>query len=285
MNVKWNKEEIFKLLCDFSKVSHVNINIYDNDFCELYDGKVFVRNYCEEIHKTCTGKERCFLSDKALMEKCRETKKAQNSVCHAGLTDIAIPIILNDEIAGYTILGQIRTEENFENVFKRIKNIEDDKEKMQKYYEEMPFFDDEHIKSLTTVATVFAKYIFTKELCHLEENDVIKSVIAYMNDNLKNNICVEDITKNTGVCKSTLYKYFKNEYNCTPKEYLNKMRVTQSLKMLLCTDYSIRKISEESGFSDISYYSKIFRKMYGMSPLCYRKENKTEITQKDVQKS
>lgn len=273
MNVKWNKKELLKLLKDFSTACNVNINMYDKDVNILYDNKFLARSYCEEIQKTKEGKENCFLSDKKIIEKCRETKTAQIHLCHAGLLDIAIPIILNEELAGYTILGQIRTEKTLGEVF----NSDRKKTRLAELYQHLPFFDYEHIQSLITVATVFSKYIFTEKLYSLEENDVTQEAVSYMKNNLKNSISVKDITKNIGICKSTLYKRFKNEYNCTPKAYLNKMRAEKSLGMLLCTDYSIEKISEQSGFSDISYYSKVFKKIYGMSPLQYRKENKLKV--------
>ena len=51
-----------------------------------------------------------------LLKKCKETKQTQKHVCHAGLIDIAIPIIYENSIIGYIILGQIKTEKTFESL-------------------------------------------------------------------------------------------------------------------------------------------------------------------------
>ncbi len=272
MNIK--KSELYRLLYDFSKACDININIYDNNLKCYSEKNPINKSYCEEIQKTKEGKELCRLSDLSLIEECKKTKSPQIHICHGGLVDIVVPIIFENEIFGYTILGQIRTKNNFDCACQNVKHIVSDKKLLKKYYNKLPFFTKDRLQSIISVATVFSRYIFMENLYNIKDNTLTQRVISYMNNNIKNNISVQEITKNIGICKSTLYKNFKDNYNCTPKEYLNKMRITKSLKILVSTDYSIEKISETVGFSDASYYSKLFKKEIGVSPLKYRKQKK-----------
>ena len=62
-------------------------------------------------------------------------------------------------------------------------------------------------------------------------------------------------------------------YNCTVKEYLNSKRIEKAAQMLLMTELSMDEISREVGFNSAAYFSKLFKKYKGISPLKYRKTN------------
>lgn len=67
-------------------------------------------------------------------------------------------------------------------------------------------------------------------------------------------------------------KCFKSELNVTPLEYLTKLRLNRAKYLLVQETYmSIVDIAAECGFNDSFYFSKLFKKYYGISPLNYRK--------------
>ena len=57
----------------------------------------------------------------------------------------------------------------------------------------------------------------------------------------------------------------------TPVEYLNSYRVERACRKLLGSDLSITQIAYGSGFNDLSYFIKTFKKIKGSSPSIYRK--------------
>ena len=57
-------------------------------------------------------------------------------------------------------------------------------------------------------------------------------------------------------------------------EFLNQIRVEESVKLLLDTDKNISEIAEDVGFSHVRYYNKHFKMQYKTTPMQYRKENK-----------
>ena len=84
-------------------------------------------------------------------------------------------------------------------------------------------------------------------------------------------ISVISISKSINVSKSVLYKNFHTHFNCTVSEYINTKRIEKSLELIAKTDMSIEEISQNVGFSTASYFSKIFKKQMGTSPLKYKK--------------
>ncbi|BFT69805.1 AraC family transcriptional regulator [Paenibacillus sp. P36] len=69
-----------------------------------------------------------------------------------------------------------------------------------------------------------------------------------------------------------LSRCMKSVYGCTPLEYLLAYRIEQSKLLLLKTQWSIERISEEVGFHHAAYFSNCFRAKIGLSPLAYRKQ-------------
>ena len=72
----------------------------------------------------------------------------------------------------------------------------------------------------------------------------------------------------------TLTGHFRREYGITVLQYLNARRLAQAEKMLLRTDMTLGEISDRCGFSDAEYFSRVFRRAHGVSPLRYRQMEK-----------
>ncbi len=62
----------------------------------------------------------------------------------------------------------------------------------------------------------------------------------------------------------------------TPFEYLNNYRVELAGEQLLGSDMTVAQIAGNCGFNDMSYFSKMFRRYMGDTPLNYRKKHKEE---------
>ena len=65
---------------------------------------------------------------------------------------------------------------------------------------------------------------------------------------------------------------FKRMYGKTFTEYLNHIRIASARQMLLNSSDSVSLVSESCGYHDPGYFSRIFRRITGVSPLAYRTE-------------
>lgn len=80
--------------------------------------------------------------------------------------------------------------------------------------------------------------------------------------------------KNIPLCPDHARRMFKNEVGSSPQEYLIKIRINYSLSLLRSSTHSIKDIASMSGFDDQCYFSRIFKKQMGMSPVAWRRENR-----------
>jgi len=98
------------------------------------------------------------------------------------------------------------------------------------------------------------------------------NAIDYMKCHMKEKISLEQIANHCNYSTSYLSHHFKKIVKVNINEYMNKMKVEHSKNYLLKTDDTLAKIAEELGFSDVSYYSRIFTKICGISPGKFREK-------------
>ncbi len=94
----------------------------------------------------------------------------------------------------------------------------------------------------------------------------INSALKYINDNYKSEISIENLLNVSRTSESTLRRGFIAEVGLPPVRYINKVRMNKAYELLTGTELSVGNIATEVGIPDISYFSKLFRNFYGISP-------------------
>lgn len=99
---------------------------------------------------------------------------------------------------------------------------------------------------------------------------MLKKILAYLRGNYDKPISLETISQT--IQKSPKYTgtFFKSMTGKTPIEYLSEYRVEKAAHKLRTTDLSVTDVAFSSGFSDLSYFIKTFKKIKGVSPGKYR---------------
>lgn len=106
---------------------------------------------------------------------------------------------------------------------------------------------------------------------------ILKEMIGYIHEHYKEKISLEDICFAGGVGKTMGTSIFNEYVNKTPGEFLKDYRIHKSIKLLKETDLTVTEICYETGFSGASYFAETFKKNMGISPLEYRKSNRSEM--------
>lgn len=98
----------------------------------------------------------------------------------------------------------------------------------------------------------------------------ILPALEYVNKNFSENVTLEKVSSLLGFDTSYFCRIFKSATGATFTEYLNFVRICKAEKLLSQTKKSILEISEAVGFSSLSYFNRVFKKIRNSSPGSYR---------------
>ena len=80
----------------------------------------------------------------------------------------------------------------------------------------------------------------------------------------------EEMSRECGLEKSHFYELFKSSTGLTPKAYQLRLKMKKAAALLLESDQSVTRISEQLGYDSVHYFSKQFSDYHRMSPTQYR---------------
>lgn len=97
----------------------------------------------------------------------------------------------------------------------------------------------------------------------------------FLEENLDNgDLGAEDMAEALGVSRSVLFEKCRALLGKAPTEYLRDLRFSKAAEMMAKSGYSISQIAYKTGFNDSHYFSKAFKKRFGVSPTEYRRNIK-----------
>ncbi|RCW73222.1 response regulator transcription factor [Saliterribacillus persicus] len=122
---------------------------------------------------------------------------------------------------------------------------------------------DAFLEKVETMLLPFNKETTTK----------IQLLLDYIEEHYDNHLSLQTLADHFHFNPSYLSSYFSKHHQEGFSEYVNRVRIKNAMQMLESSDMSISAISEAVGYSDASYFTKVFRKVTAKSPRTYRKEN------------
>lgn len=108
---------------------------------------------------------------------------------------------------------------------------------------------------------------------HSLSQERLKQMLRFIHKNYFKNITIDDIAKSANISRSECFRCFKKMINTKPFSYLTDFRLEKSLQLLLETDIPVSDICYSCGFNHSSYYGKLFKEKFGISPSSYRKSS------------
>jgi AraC-like DNA-binding protein len=102
---------------------------------------------------------------------------------------------------------------------------------------------------------------------------VVRRANRYIKNNLNVNLSIDQICDHLSISSSSLYNAYKDHYNISPNLYFTQFKMDIASNYLISTSMRISQIGLKLGYTDPYYFSRIFKKTYGVSPKQYRKDN------------
>ena len=98
----------------------------------------------------------------------------------------------------------------------------------------------------------------------------LKQMMSFIHENYRRDLSIEEIARSANISKSECFRCFSRIIDKKPIAYLNEYRLKNAAVLLSTTDMQITEVCLNCGFSHISYFGKLFRRFYGMTPKEFR---------------
>ena len=105
--------------------------------------------------------------------------------------------------------------------------------------------------------------------------DRIKPVLEFIEANYSRGLSLEDLAAVAGMNPKYFCRVFRSLTHHSPVDYLNFYRIEQAAHMLDSTELSVTEVGNRCGFWESSYFTKVFHKYKGVTPVQYRKNIRT----------
>ena len=101
-------------------------------------------------------------------------------------------------------------------------------------------------------------------------HELVCNILEYINRNINEEITIDELANRFYFDKTYIMKRFKKEIGKSIHDYINTIRILNSLDYYQYDNY-ILSIALRNGFNSIEYYSEIFKKVIGVNPQKYKK--------------
>lgn len=255
MHFRYDKSKLQQIIQAFSTLTGIGMAFLDSQYNYLC--KISDNHFCAAIQKMRCNKGKCSHSDRFLLSKCSESHTFECHFCHAGLYDACMPIIKDQALAGYVLMGQIRHASGAQ-----ICDFDDPS--LEKLYYQIPCFTDEQ---LAAIKTLLPEILFQNAI---QFDDSTSEIIQYIKEHLQEPLTLETICSKFHISKNSLYQRFHEVYGCTVNAYITKLRI-EAAKTCLCESSDpVYLIAEKVGINNYTYFCRLFKQHTGFTPGQYR---------------
>lgn len=108
------------------------------------------------------------------------------------------------------------------------------------------------------------------------QGKMVEKALQIIHSHYQDDIRIQDLAREVGLSPQHFRELFKRYVGVSPKKYLMTLRLQRSKCMLLHSEYSVTDVALQLGFGSVQQFSKVFRKLTGLSPIAWRKAHALE---------
>lgn len=109
-----------------------------------------------------------------------------------------------------------------------------------------------------------------EEIVESNENPHVKMIKQYIHDHLSDPISLDKIAESVHLVPRYVCALFKKHTGATVTEYISAERIARARELILTVDISLAEISVMCGFADYNYFSRVFKRIMGVTASTYK---------------
>ena len=265
-------------------VAGVGICYYDlKDFFNYFQAGV--RNncghycaFCRAVRELPGGKRPCEKSDKIdAVTLAAQYKEPFFFECHMGMQELVLPLLHRDTLVGLVFVGQcrIRGESPEKNIAQRVAEQGGDPARFVELYTQLPELRREDLRA---AGQILSQYFQLRKAnsqpvsqTHTYPGATLaEQVYSYIQLHFCDSLSTKSLAEHFFVTEAHLSRAFHARYGLTVTAHIRNLRMEYAQRLLSQTDASVSSIALNTGYPDVNYFSRLFRRHTGLTPTEFR---------------
>ncbi len=134
------------------------------------------------------------------------------------------------------------------------------------------------LKCMSNLYSIIYETVYERSLSYqpASKEAMILPAVEYIHNNYtESDIAIEFLSSLCGIKESYFRRIFLNQYGISPVRYINQLRLQHAKEFLLQTEYKLNDVADFSGFNNLCYFCRLFKKETGLTPTEYRNSSKS----------
>ena len=246
-------------------------NIIMHSKLRIYN--IHQNSYCVYLKSIDGFQAECINCQRKVLKKCKTGSFC--GVCHAGVMEYVYPIYNSKGVIGFISVSGYTAPTATDYIKRLSEKFDIDFEVLTGIYQtlnaKLPAKNE--IDILVNPLQRMLELAYLKLPSDVKPIDFYHKVLLYLKEHHTEDITSEDICKHFSCSRSYLSHLFKKNCGMSIREYINELRMEDAKTLLAFSKLNITEISIAIGFNDSNYFSKLFKKEVGLSPIKYRKNH------------
>ena len=273
----FEKEQLSRLLADFYTAVGVAAVLYDADGTEVVKTPMYAAT-CAALREMPAFRATCDRSDAVHLAGVRESGDSIRYLCHAGMCEVIKPVYYEGVPIAFLQIGQFRLagceEEGEACLTAAARACGYPAEVALTTLRRMPVVSHERLAAIEGMMDVIIRSLWADGLIKARRSMRSVRILREIEERLAEPIRIPELAAAHGLSRHALYRLFAEELGTTPTAYITARRLLRAAAMLTEGDAPIAAVAAAVGFDDYSYFIRLFRREYAMTPLAYRREHR-----------
>lgn len=267
------EKTLAEIIRELYHVSGFRISIYNSKREEVCAWPKELQLFCQMVQADPVCLRQCRVNDANAFMKAGQTGEVVIYRCHMGLYEAVAPLYDRGHLSGYLMMGQTldTMKQSRQEVLKNAIPYINDCSKLHQAVAQIPDRTKAQILSCISIMEVCASYISLSNRFKASEEDLPQKVRAYIEENFQKDITLDELCHMFYCSRATLTNSFRKTYTTSVHQYLTAIRLKAGCELLADENCTVGQAARESGFQDQNYFTKVFKKEYGITPSNYRK--------------
>ena len=175
------------------------------------------------------------------------------------------------------MFGQVLYDTNYQEQYEQCKKLCADyftPEEFERQISSVKRISAEYLHSVENIMAACVGFIYLKQLMRVSGTGLWGQIDYYLERNYTRRFTLEEMAEELKVSVSSICKTAKAKTGKTLKELLMQKRIHKAKKLLQSSGSSISEVALAVGIADYNYFSRLFKRIEGISPTAFRNNEK-----------